>query len=137
MTTNFGILTKCEIQSVAVRNMIGDKEIELTVKCNDNSRYSLIAKGTSGFHLAGMRLRNIIGQVVFFGGCKFEDREFKRKLFVLNYGRLPKNDPEEYWRRINKETEEVKKQEKVLMEIIPLYGAYILILAHSFSLRVI
>jgi hypothetical protein len=117
----------------AVHFDLGHKEvrIELTCAWEGKDRKLIVATGVDDFVVNEMRLSNIVDRVSRFD---VEDFEVARRLFFLMRGAAPSASDLE-WPIFKEKLALIREGKLSLLEIEPVYGATILILAESFRLE--
>lgn len=114
------------------------KEIRIEVKCawEGLDRKQIVATGVDDFVVNEMRLSNIIDRVSRFNvsDVKNESAEIARCLFFLMRGIEP-SPSDLKWPPLLKKLAQVYEGTLCLLEIEPVFGARILILAEDFRLE--
>lgn len=116
------------------------KEIRIDVTCmwQGGNRAQIVALGVDDFVVNEMRLSNIIDRVTRFGksGTAEEESETARRLFFMMRGREP--DPHDLeWPVLIEKLARIRDGTLALMEIEPVYGATVIVLAQNFQLELI
>jgi hypothetical protein len=110
--------------------------VELTCAWNDKDRLAIVASGVDDFLVNEMRLSNIVDRVSRFDAdsIEAEDKTVARRLFLLMQGREP--DASDLESPLLKEKLRcIQNGSLGLLEIEPVYGATILVLAENFKIE--
>jgi hypothetical protein len=128
-------LVEATIDSVHVDNVDKALMLDLSSPWEGGSHQQIIATGVDDFVVNEMRLSNIIdcAKIHAFDGDAFRQTELAQRLFFLMRGKEAEGSDLE-WDVLIKKIERVKRGELTLMEIVPIYGATVLILAAKIEL---
>jgi hypothetical protein len=130
------ILVESTIDSVHVDTL--NKEIRIDVTCawEGKGRQQIVATGVDDFVANEMRLSNIIDRVNRFDGDDLDrkDSDTSKRLFFLMRGKNPSSSELE-WKVLQEKISCIRDGKLSLLEIEPVYGATIVILAKNFSLE--
>ncbi len=109
--------------------------IELTCAWDGAGRKRIIASGVDDFVVNEMRISNIVDRVSRFSSVDYGEKsaEIARRLFKLMRGREPSQTDLE-WPPLMNKLACIRDGSLSLLEIEPVYGATILILAIDFQL---
>jgi hypothetical protein len=110
--------------------------IEVTCAWEGKGRKRIVATGVDDFVVNEMRLSNIVDRVSRFGAVDFNGKnaEIARRLFVLMRGKEPSQSDLE-WPALKNKLACIRDGSLCLLEIEPVYGATIMILATGFRLE--
>jgi hypothetical protein len=110
--------------------------IELTCAWEGKDQVRIVATGVDDFVVNEMRLSNIVDRVSRYraSGSNGEDLEVARRLFFLMQGKEPSESDLE-WPVLREKLNRVQKGTLTLLEIEPVYGAMILVLAEDFRIE--
>ena len=129
-------LVESTIDSVHVDTL--NKEIRIDVTCawEGKGRQQIIATGVDDFVANEMRLYNIIDQVNRFDSDDLDrkDSDTSKRLFFLMRGKAPSSSELE-WEVLQEKLSCIRDGKLSLLEIEPVYGATIIILAKNFRLE--
>lgn len=93
----------------------------------------LTATDVSEFMILQMRMQNIIDRISFWDASS-NDVDYRSKLFSLMYGKFVEEKDDLNLPLINQAIETIRRGDAVLVELEPVYGALVLILARGVSL---
>lgn len=135
---SWGVLVESTIDSVHVNALNKEIRINVTCACEGKGRQQIIATGVDDFVVSEMRISNIIDRVNRFDGDDLDrsDSDTSKRLFFLMRGKAPSFSELE-WDVLQKKLSYIRDGKLSLLEIEPVYGATIIILAKSFSLELI
>lgn len=135
---NLDAFIECEFDSVSVIPTPEGDSVLIRISDHEKKRWELTASGVRYFVLNGMCLQNIIERV---GICDASnvDAEFeatREKIFFLLQGRYPEAKDELVLKDvIGKIFQSIRASQCLLLEIKPVYGAYVLLIADQVSLH--
>ncbi|MCL1621313.1 hypothetical protein [Ralstonia pseudosolanacearum] len=122
----------------AIRVEPEKKEIRIDVTCmwQGKKRKQIIAMGVDDFVVNEMRISNIIDRVIRFGvgGAAEEEAKAASQLFFMMRGREP-NSHDLEWGVLIEKLDRIRDGRLSLIEIEPVYGAAVIILAESFQIE--
>lgn len=122
----------------AIRVDSAKKEIRVEVTCmwQGEKRTQIVATGVDDFVVNEMRLSNIIDRVTRFGtsGTTEEESKTAKRLFFMMRGREPDSNDLK-WPVLIEKLARIRDGTLGLMEIEPVYGATVIVLAQSFQLE--
>lgn len=110
--------------------------VEVISPWEGKNRMRIVATGVDDYVVSDMRLMNIIDRVNIFdaGNIRDEATKVAQKIFFIMQGKEP--DPADLkWPPLQEKMTCIQKGTLKLLEIEPVYGAYILILSKSFNLE--
>lgn len=117
-----------------------NKEVVIGVTCvwEGTERKRIVAVGVDDFVINEMRLSNVVDQVRRFGAVDLNGggSEIARRLFVLMRGSTP-NQSDLEWPVLKEKLARMRDGSLGLLEIDPVYGAKIVILAADFRLEAV
>ena len=134
--SNWDYLVEATIDAVQV-DPAGKKIcIELTCAWEGKDQVRIVATGVDDFVVNQMRLSNIVDRVSRYqaGGSNGEHLDVARRLFFLMQGKEPSESDLE-WPVLREKLNCVQKGTLTLLEIEPVYGAMILVLAEDFRIE--
>jgi hypothetical protein len=126
-------LIEANIYSVRVDPERKEIGIELAYAGN-GKKAVIVAEGVDYFVLKEMRISNVIDRVQIFGVDDVADPAVINSVFFLLQGRLP-NLFEIEWPALQQKLNAIRNKYLTLMEIEPVYGARILLLAKRIELQ--
>lgn len=129
-------LVEATIDAVCVDSAGKKICIELTCAWEGKDRLRIVAAGIDDFVMNEMRLSNIVDRVNRYeaNGSNAEGVEVARRLFFLMRGREPGPSDLE-WPALQEKLTQIREGTLTLLEIEPVYGATILILAEDFKIE--
>lgn len=129
------ILVESTIDAIYVDSLNKEIRIEMTCAWEDKDRKRIVASGVDDFVVNEMRLSNIVDRVSFFNSDNVEEKstEIAKRLFFLMRGENP-NPSDLEWPPLNKKLSCIRDGALSLLEIEPVYGATVMILAKDISL---
>lgn len=133
---NLASLVESTIDGVKIDTLNKKVIIDIAYATSEQGRVRIIATDVDDFAMSEMRLSNVIDRVTIFDSGNFSGRDLdlSRRLFFLIRGRDPIQSELE-WDVLKRKTDCVRDGELTFMEIEPVYGASIKILAKSFKLE--
>ncbi|VTU16428.1 hypothetical protein H6CHR_00519 [Variovorax sp. PBL-H6] len=134
--SNWDSLVEATIDAVYVDSVCNKICIELTCAWESKDRVRIVATGVDDFVVNEMRLSNIVDRVRRYeaNASNGEDLEIARRLFFLMRGEEPSALDLE-WPALREKLTRVQKGALALLEIEPVYGATILVLAEDFRIE--
>ena len=115
-----------------------NKEIWIDVTCawQEKGRKRIVATGVDEFAVNEMRLLNIVDRVNQFDANDIKDKgdEVARRLFLLMRGKEPSPSDLE-WPNLRDKLSRIRESALRLLEVEPVHGARIMILAEDFRLE--
>jgi hypothetical protein len=131
----FKLLVEATIDSVHLDNLNKAVRLNLTSPWEGGSRQHIIATGVDDFLATEMRLSNIVECVKIhaFDREGPPNSELAQRLFFLMRGKESTGSDLE-WDFLIKKIERIKNGDLTFMEILPVYGASILLLAAKIEL---
>ncbi len=131
---NFDFLVETIIQSVAVTQTGHGQNVLITILDHEANTWSLTAFSVSDFTLSGMRSSNIIDSINFFDAESPDLEDLQDTLLFLLGGRYTMK---EEWKTklVAQHVQKIRNSEYVLLEIEPVAGAYIVLLAEKILLE--
>lgn len=128
-------LVESTIDAIHVDSTSKEVFIDVTCAWEGKERKRIVATGVDDFVANEMRLSNIVDRVSRFGAVDFngESAEIARRLFILMRGKEPSQTDLE-WPPLKDKLACIRDGSLGLLEIEPVYGATIMILATGFRL---
>jgi hypothetical protein len=105
-----------------------NKEVYLFLRDHNAVRWVLMAEGVSDCMVLQMRTLNIIDRITFWDVSSNEE-SYIDKLFCLHKGYYPGEKDKRDFLFITGSIEKIKHDEMFLMELEPVFGANVLVLA--------
>jgi hypothetical protein len=128
------VLTDATIDAIRVESTKKEIRIDVTCRWQGEKRKQIVAKGVDDFVVNEMRLSNIIDRVTRLDAGGGQEAEAARRLFFMMRGREPDvNDLE--WPELLEKLGRIRDGTLILMELEPVYGATVIMLAESFQLE--
>jgi hypothetical protein len=135
---NFDFLVETVIQSVAVTQTGHGQNVLITILDHQKNTWILTAISVNNFILTGMRQTNIIECINFFDAESPDIEYIQDTLLYIIRGRDPEEDEKiKEWetKLIAQRVQKMKESGYVLLEIEPVAGAYIVLLAEKILLE--
>lgn len=110
-----------------------DKVVVLSLQEPAGKGWMLTATEVSEFMVLQMRMQNIIDRVSFWNTTS-NDIDYRSKLYSLIHGKYVEGKDDLNSPVITKAVETIRRGDAVLIELEPVYGAHVLILAKEASL---
>ena len=129
-------LVEATIDAISVDSANKEVRIEVTCAWEGKDRKQIVATGVDDFVVNEMRLSNIVDRVNRFTAddIKDEGAEVASRLFFLMRGKeLSLSDLE--WPALQEKLVRIRDGALGLLEIEPVYGATVLVLAEDFRLE--
>lgn len=128
-------LVEARLDAIRVDNARKEIRIDLTCPWEGNKPIQIVGIGVDDFCATGMRLSNIVDRVTQYGSedVKHHSLEVARRLFVLMRGDDPTPSDLE-WPSLRERLTAIESGALVLLEMEPVYGVTVLILAEAFSI---
>ncbi len=129
-------LIESTIDAIHVDATTKEVVIEMTCAWEGVERKRIVATGVDELDVTGMRIYNIVDRVQCFDAGNFDEKsaEIRQRLFMLLRGTaLAKTDLE--WPVLAEKLARIRNGSLSLLEIEPVYGATIVILASDFRLQ--
>ncbi|GEM_PF-6477640 len=133
---NWNVLTEATIDAVRVESTKKEIRIDVTCRWKGEERKQIVAQGVDDFVVNEMRLSNIIDRVTRLDAGEGQEEETARRLFFMMRGREPDASDLE-WPALIGKMGRIRTGELILMELEPVYGATVIVLAESFQLETI
>jgi len=134
---NLDAFIEYEFDSVSVVATSEGDNVLIRILDHEKNRWELTASTVRYFVLNGMCLQNIIERIGIYDASNIE-AEFeavREKIFFLLQGRYPEAKDESVLKDvIEKIFRDIRTSRCLLLEIKPVYGAYILLIAGQVSL---
>lgn len=128
---DFGSLIESQIDGIFFDTIHREVHLNLTCHLGGNSRRRLTIRGVLDFVANEMRLQNIIENIRLYNGNELNAATV---LFSLMRGREP-SEPDLQWRPLLDTLELIRNNKLALIEIVPVYGSHILVLAETIELE--
>ncbi len=130
----WGVLTEATIDAIHVASEKKEIRIDVTCAWQGKAKKQIIATGVDDFVVNEMRLSNIIDRVNKFDVSDGREGEVARRLFFMMRGREPESH-ELQWPALIEKLDCIRSGVLSLIEVEPVYGATVTILAKSFLLE--
>ena len=130
------VLIESTIDAIRVDALRKQVEIEVTCMWNGKSRKRIVACGVDDFSVGDMRLSNVIDRASFFDPAATDGDEsgIAERLFVLMRGQEPSASDLD-WPILKEKLARIHAGELTWLELEPVYGATVAILAQSIRLE--
>ena len=130
------VLIEATIDAIHIESAKKEIRIDVTCMWQGRKRMQIVASGVDDFVVNEMRLSNIIDRVTRFGksGTAEKESETARRLFFMMRGREP-NLHDLEWPVLIEKLAPIRDGKLGLMEIEPVYGATVIVLAQNFQLE--
>ncbi|WP_349970780.1 hypothetical protein [Pseudomonas caspiana] len=134
--SNWDSLTEATIDGIRLDPIKKELRIEVTCVFLGEERKQLVAKGVEDVLLTEMRMSNIIDRITRLevGGDNCKEVSAARSLFFMMRGREP-SEADLQWPELEKKLAQVRNGTLTLIELEPVYGASITILAENIYLE--
>jgi hypothetical protein len=129
-------LVEATIDAIRVDSANKEVRIEVTCAWDGKLREQVVATGVDDFVVNEMRPSNIIDRVSRFNADNISDKgdELARRLFFLMRGK--EASPSDVgWPPLQEKLGRIRDGALELLEVEPVYGATVLVLAESFRLE--
>lgn len=132
------LLIESTIDSIRVDSDYKEVWIDVTCAWEGKDRKRIVATGVDDFVVNEMRLLNVVDRVSRFDANHIKDDsdEIARRLFFLMQGREPSSSDLE-WPSLRENLIRIQEGALCLLDVEPVYGAKILILAEDFRLETV
>ena len=129
-------LIEASIDAISVDPVKKEIRINLTCMGQEQKRKQIVATGVDDFVVYEMRLSNIVDRVTQFGTnvVAQEEPEIAKRLFFMMRGREPDSN-DLAWPVLIEKLTRIQDGTLRLIEIEPVYGATVMVLARSFQLE--
>jgi len=107
--------------------------VDLFITDTSSQNWHLVANEVQDFMVIEMRLQNIIDRMILWGSS--DEIECRRRLFCMLYGYRPSAEDNMYLPTINNNFMALKQEGYHLLEIEPVFGALIFILAKHLQIE--
>ncbi|GGL65014.1 hypothetical protein GCM10009091_53790 [Pseudomonas brenneri] len=131
---NWKRLTEATIDGIQVDSTKKEVLINITCMWGSIKRKQIIAKGVQDFTVNEMRLSNIIDRVTRLYADPPQEYETARRVFLMIRGHEPSISDLE-WPTLLDYLEKIRQGTLTFIEIEPVYGATITLLAESIQLE--
>lgn len=131
---NWDVLTEATIDAIYVESTKKEIRIDVTCRWQEETRKQIIAEGVEDFVINEMRLSNIIDRVTFFDANGGQEKDAARRLFLVMRGREPDVSDLE-WPALLEKLDRIRDGVLTLIELEPVYGATVILLAESIRLE--
>ena len=132
---NLDALVEVMIRGISVAKGTGGRSVLVNMEDNDGNVWILTASEVSELLVEEMRLQNIIEQIVLFDGSAVDSEDARKKIFFLLRGKYPESKDDLAWDGVEKAVADISNGKTCLLEIAPVYGAYVLLIARAISLE--
>lgn len=110
----------------------GKKIVDISLRDASGQSFILRLVDVDRFVTYEMREKNIIDRINLWGQHS-EEKDFREVLSSLVSGKMDGTFEKEFLPLIDHEVESIRRGEKLLLEIEPVFGAYVIALAHNVS----
>lgn len=133
---NLSNLVEANIDSVVFEESTKEIRLNLTSPWENKQRHQIIATAIEDFVIDQMRISNIVDRINLFSAENFNESQSSAAelLFYLLRGVEPEPDDLK-WDVLEKKLEEIKQGKLTLLEVEPVYGARIVILAQTIKVQ--
>ena len=122
---------EANLHSISVDSRKKEILIEISLP-DDGGEAAIVAKGVDDFLVNEMRLSNVIDRIKVMEYAEADAPETVKRLLFMLGGNLPKIDSG--WPGLQSRLMSIRAGKLSLLEIEPVYGANILVLAKEFQL---
>ncbi|WP_038489970.1 hypothetical protein [Janthinobacterium agaricidamnosum] len=136
MSDDWNILTEATIDAIRVEPTKKEIRIDVTCRWEGEKRKQIVVHGVDDFVINEMRLSNIIDRVTRLDAGDGQEAETARRLFFMMRGREPDASDLD-WPVLSEKLDRVRSGTLTLMELEPVYGATVIMLAESIQLEAI
>lgn len=133
---DWDVLTEATIDVIRVEPMKKEIRIEVTCRWEGERRKQIVVRGVDDFVVNEMRLSNVIDRVTRLEASDGQEAETSRRLFFMMRGRDP-DASELDWPVLSEKLARIRTGTLSLMELEPIYGASVMMLAESIQLEAI
>ena len=120
---------------VGVKVYQAEKRVVLSLKEATGKSWILTATDVSEFMILQMCMQNIIDRISIWDASS-EEEDYRNKIFSLIHGKFEGEKDDFSSPLINQTIEAIRRGEAMLVELEPVYGALVLILAKEVFLDV-
>ena len=110
-----------------------EKKANLFLQETTGQNWVLTAIDVSELMVLQMCMQNIIDRISFWSSSN-NDSDYRSKIFSLVCGKFAEEGDDLYLPSINKAVEMIQRGDALLIELEPVYGALVLILARDMSI---
>lgn len=110
-----------------------EKRVVLLLQDSTGKNWALTATDVSEFMILQMSMQNIIDRISVWDASS-SDIEYRRKIFSLMYGKFAEEKDDLNLPLINRVIETIRCGDAILVELEPVYGALVLMLARELFL---
>lgn len=129
------VLVEATIDAIRVESAKKEIRIDVTCMWQGEKRKQIVASGVDDFVVNEMRLSNIIDRVTRYSMSDIaEELKTARRLFFMMRGQEPDSQDLE-WPVLIEKLDRIRDGTLCLMEIEPVYGATVIVLAQDFQLE--
>jgi hypothetical protein len=129
---------ECEFYSVSVEPVAGERNVLIRILDHEKTRWLLTASGVKYFSLDEMMLQNVIESIRVYdsSAAGAQAVEVKEKILSLLQGRSPRaGDNSSLCEVVERLVGEIQDSLRVLLEIRPIYGGSVLLIAKNVDLQ--
>lgn len=132
---NFDFLIETEIQGISIFKTTQNSDVLILVLDHQKNKWILTAHTVDTFSMNYMCLYNIIDRISILDETNTSEDELRKIIFSLLRGVDANKTEELEWKKINEILQKIRLSEFILLEIEPVSGAHILLIAKNISLQ--
>lgn len=132
VTMNFDAFIECVFDSVSIESLAEGQNVHIRILDHEKNRWILTATAVNAFSLNDMCLQNIIDHISLYDMSNVDSdiEGIQRKIFFLLQGRFPVAEDELILKEsIERIFKDIRESRSLLLEIEPVCGAEVLLLA--------
>ncbi|TFW09523.1 hypothetical protein E4K72_05620 [Oxalobacteraceae bacterium OM1] len=133
---DWNVLTEATIDAIRIEPTKKEIRIDVTCRWEGEKRKQIVVRGIDDFVVNEMRLSNIIDRVTRLDASDGLESETAKRLFFMMRGRAPDVSDLE-WSVLSEKLDRIRTGTLTLMELEPVYGATVIMLAESIQLEAI
>lgn len=132
---NLDVLVESKIHGISIEPRQEGSDVVLSIVDNDGVRWRLVASSVSDMLATEMRTQNIIDHVVIVGASDEANDSVRQKVYYLLRGKDAETKSDLRWKGVEAVLHDISMSNKCLIEVEPVYGVYVLLIAKSISLE--
>ncbi|ALG68904.2 hypothetical protein [Beggiatoa leptomitoformis] len=122
--------------AVSIIKATHEHDVSILILDHEQNYWVLTAHSVSEFSFTQLYLSNIIYEICLLNENNTNLEELRNTLFFLLGGHEYADEHKQFlWKPVERVLQEIKNAERVLLEIEPVAGAHILLLAKAISLE--
>ncbi|KPC54578.1 hypothetical protein [Amantichitinum ursilacus] len=133
---DWDVLTEATIDAIRIESTKQEIRIDVTCRWEGEKRRQIVAQGVDDFVVDDMRLLNIIDRAARLDASGGQETETARRLFFMMRGREP-DTSDLQWPVLQEKLDRIRTGALFFMELEPVYGATVLVLAERVQLLAI